>query len=60
VSALARLIAARLRAAGLEDDPALEYIQEWNNAQRVAAELDPRRAGHRGHWRPADHKRGRP
>lgn len=46
----------RLRAAGLEADPGLERIQAWNHQARVAAELDPARAGHRN-WRPAAAKR---
>lgn len=52
---LAEVIAARLQRAGLAWAPELERIQQWNHQARVAAELDPRRAGHRDHRnRPRD------
>lgn len=52
---LAETVNRRLRAAGLENDPGLERIRQWNAAAHVAAELDPARAGHRN-WRPAQAK----
>lgn len=59
MTGLAEQVARRIRAAGLADDPALERIQEWNHSARVAAELEPARAGHR-HWSQADRRRQAP
>lgn len=56
---LAATVAARLAAAGLERDPALEQLRAWNAEARRLAELDPARAGHR-HWSQADRRRQAP
>lgn len=59
MTTLAETISRRLRAAGLEDDPALEQVQQWNHEAKVAAELDPARAGHRN-WTQAHSRKQAP